>query len=301
MKIKTKSPKISVHIPLYLEQRKKKQFINFKKVCKSFLQLSNNTKLFIHSNKKFTNTKKIKFFYYDFKKLNQHPYKLTWFSRELMERQQNTFDIFIYCEDDILFTKKNFNYWLKYKDLFIKNNFNVGFTRYEIKNKTLYSADQIKKSKYYVNLLNKKYIVPNNPYCGFWIYDKKEFKKFIKTKYWKFKWKWLTISGILLIREMATIGWHGVNINGKDMNKYIATIIPLKNKKIDNASFVRHLSNNFSINPAGLFGTVKINDIPDKNLKEFRPSTKVERFFKRVSYIIYSFSRINLKKYFKNK
>ena len=89
-----------------------------------------------------------------------------------MEKQKNKFDIFIYCEDDILFTKKNLKYWFDHKDVCIGNNYNLGFTRYEIKNKVPYSADQVAKSKYYVELLNKKYIVPDNPHCAFWIYDK---------------------------------------------------------------------------------------------------------------------------------
>jgi len=291
--------KISVHIPLYVDPQKKKQIKNFKKVCKSFLIISSNVRIFVHSNKKFKSNKKIKFFYYNFNKIKEHPYKLTWFWRKIMEKQKNKFDIFIYCEDDILFSKSNFKYWLEHKDLCIKNNYNLGFTRFEIKNKTLYSADQVAKSKYYVNLSSKKYIVPGNPHCAFWIYDKMEFKKFIKTKYWKFDWKWITISGILLIREMATIGWHGVNMNGIDMNRYLATIIPLKKGQLDKNSFVRHLSNNFSLNPKGLFGTFKIKDIPEKNLKEFKPITPIGGFFKRLTYILYYFSRINIKKYIK--
>ena len=141
--------------------------------------------------------------------------------------------------------------------------------------------------------------MPDNPHCAFWIYDKNEFKEFIKTKYWKFDWKWVTISGILLIREMATIGWHGVNMNGIDMDRYLATIIPLKKGQLDSNSFVRHLSNNFSINPSGLFGTFKIKDIPEKHLEEFKPITPLEKFIKRVGYILYNFSRINIKKYIK--
>ena len=179
---KTKNFKISVHIPLYVDLKKKKQLKNFKKVCSSFLSLSSKTKIFVHSNKKFKGNKKIKYFFYDFKKIKRHPSRLTWFCRDLMKNQKNNFDIFIYCEDDILFTKKNFIYWLKHKDECIKNNYNLGFTRYEIKNKIFYSADQVAKSKYYVNLSNKKYIVPDNPHSAFWIYDKSEFKEFIKTK-----------------------------------------------------------------------------------------------------------------------
>ena len=76
-----------------------------------------------------------------------------------MENQKNKFDVFIYGEDKILFPKKNFKYWLDNKDLCIKNDYNLGFLRYDIKNKTFYSPDQVAKSKYYVNLLNKKYIL----------------------------------------------------------------------------------------------------------------------------------------------
>ena len=294
-----KKLKISVHIPLYVDLKKKKQLKNFKKVCRSFLTLSNRTKIFVHSNKKFKGNKKVKYFYYDFNKIKEHPYKLTWFCRDILENQKDKFDIFIYCEDDILFTKKNFRYWLNHKDLCIKNDYNLGFTRYEIKNKTFYSSDQVVKSKYYVRLLNRKYIVPHNPYCAFWIYDQKEFKNFIKTKYWKFDWKWVTISGILLIREMSSTGWFGINMNGIDMNRYQATIIPLKKGHLDKNSFIRHLSNNYSKNPSGLFGTFKVKDIPEKNLQEFKTITPVGRFFKRASYILYYFFRINIKKYIK--
>ena len=103
---KSKNFKISVHIPLYVDPKKKQQLKNFRKACKSFLTLSNRARIFVHSNKKFKGNKKIKYFYYDFNKIKEHPYKLTWFCRKIMENQKDKFDIFIYCEDDILFTKK---------------------------------------------------------------------------------------------------------------------------------------------------------------------------------------------------
>ena len=296
---KIKNLKISIHIPLYVDSEKKQQLSNFRKVCKSFLSLSNRARIFVYSNKKFRGNNKIKYFYYNFKKIKEHPYKLTWFCRKEMESQKNKFDVFIYSEDKILFTKKNFRYWFGHKDLCIKNDYNLGFLRYEIKNKTYYSDDQVAKSKYYVNLLNKKYIIPQNTSCGLWIYDKNEFKSFIKTKFWKFDWKWTTISGVLLMREMSMIGWHGVNMNGIDMRRYLATIIPLKNGQLDKNSLIRDLSNKYSMNPRGLFGTFKVKDILEKNLQEFKPITVIGRFFKRVSYILYYFSRINIKKYIK--
>ena len=53
------------------------------------------------------------------------------------------------------------------------------------------------------------------------------------------------------------------------------------------------------MNPRGLFGTFKVKDILEKNLQEFKPITPVGRFFKRASYILYYFARINIKKYIK--
>ena len=295
-----KSFKICVHIPLYFEKRKKKQLSNFKKVCNSFLKLSKRAELFIHSNKKLkSKNKRIKFILHSFKK--SHPFKLTWYCRDLMESQKDNYDIFIYCEDDILFTKKNFKYWLAYKDQCIENNYNLGFLRTEVnkKNKKLYSTDQVEKSRYSINLSNKKYVVLANSNCSFWIYDKDEFNKFIKTKYWKFDWRWISVSDILLIREMAAVGWHGQNMNGIDMERYLGTIVPLKKGRTDSKSFIRHLSDNYANSPPGLFGTFKMSDIVEKNLKQFKPVSSIGRLLKRVKYMTYHLLRFNIKRYFK--
>ena len=107
---------------------------NFKKVCTSFLKLSKKTKIFIHCNKKLkSKNKRIKYIFHSFK--NAHPFKLTWYCRNLMEQQKEDYDIFIYCEDDILFTKKNFKYWIDNKENCIKNDYNLGFLRVEVNKK----------------------------------------------------------------------------------------------------------------------------------------------------------------------
>ena len=296
-----KNFKISAHIPLYLKKPyNKKKIKNFKKVCKSLLKLSNKTQIFVHSNQKFKNkNKKITYFYYNFKK--DHPFKLTWYCRNLMKSQKNIFDIFIYCEDDILFDKKNFNYWLKHKNTCIKNNYNLGFLRFEInkKDKNLYSTDQVEQSSKYLNLSKKKYLVLANSYCAFWIYDKKEFNNFIKTKFYNFNWRWISISNILLIREMAAVGWHGENMNGLSMNRYLATIVPFQKNKLDSGSLIRHLSDKYANIPQGSFGTLKISQLSHKNLNKFLPLTFFDKFFRRVSYIIYHLLRFNLKRYLK--
>ena len=286
--------KISVHIVYYNPDRDKKKITKLKKVCLSYLALSKRTKIFVHTvnkNKDLINNR-IKFIFHNLH--NEHPHKLTWVCRKLMFKQRNKFDFFIYGEDDIVFTKKNFNYWLKYKDLCIKHNYNLGFLRVEkrAKDNKLISSDQIKKIKYFCKIENKLFAKLESSNYSIWIYDKNEFKKFTKSKYWNFHFKIKTISGVLLIREMAAIGWHS-----ELMDRYKATLIPFKNKKLNKNSFIKHISNNYANNPAGLFGTLSIDKIFENNLKYFFPKNKIYKFLARLKYYGYYVLRFNLKNF----
>ena len=140
------------------------------------------------------------------------------------------------------------------------------------------------------------FIVNENPYCAFWIYDKSEFGKFIKTKYYNFKWKFLKIGNVNLMREMASIGWHGYDTKkGFSMGRYNASIIPLKGRLLDKNSFIYHLSSNYSKNPAGLFGTFKIKYLLEKNLVKFITPTYLEKSINKTLFYLYSLFRINFK------
>jgi hypothetical protein len=296
-----KNFKISVHIPYYISDNYVDKSKLLKRVCNSYLKLSKKVKIFIHTNKKLkANNKKIKFIFHDLSKI--HSYKLTWVCRKLMLRQKNLFDIFIYGEDDLLFTKNNFNYWLKYRDKCLNDDFNLGFLRVEKrkKNNLLYSSDQITKVKKYVLLKKKKFAKLESSNSSLWVYTREELKKFSKTRYWNFNFKWITVSGILLIREMAAVGWHGENMNGQYMNRYKATIIPIKNNKLDKDSFIKHISNNYANNPAGLFGSLKVDSLLSKELNLFKERTLIFNLIKRLNFILYYLFRFNFKKLIKS-
>tara|TARA_B100000767_G_scaffold274341_1_gene307002 strand:+ start:1178 stop:2080 length:903 start_codon:yes stop_codon:yes gene_type:complete len=295
-----KSLRISVHIPYYISKNYVNKSSLLQKVCKSYLGLSKNVKIFIHTNKKIkSHNKKIKFIYHNLTKI--HPFKLTWVCRKLMLKQINLYDVFIYGEDDLVFTKKNLNYWHKHKNVCLNNNFNLGFLRVEKRkqNNLLYSSDQISKIKKYVLLNNKKFAKLENSNSSFWIYTRNELKNFTKTKYWNFNYKWVTVSGILLIREMAAVGWHGEDMNGQFMNRYNATIIPIKKKKLVDGSFIKHISNNYANNPAGLFGSNKIDSLLSKKLDLFEKRNFLFEGIKRLKFYLYYFFRINLKEIYK--
>lgn len=169
-----------------------------------------------------------------------HPFLLSWEYRAWVEKLVDEYDVQIYLEDDIHFTQANLDYWLKFKDLTVPNDYNLGFLRIEKDaagkvlmtdvNWPIEKTMEIKGQKFLINDLN--------PYCGFWIYDKKELKRFIKSPEWKFKFNGYGI------RAKAAVGWHG-----KDMERYKETILPLleENGKLitPSGAAVHHLPNNY--------------------------------------------------------
>ena len=257
---------LAVHICSFNGKDYHKRFLFLKKIVKNYFEISKKVKIFIHTNKisKEYKLKNIKYIVYNLKKEN--PFYLSWKCRPLIEKQKLKFDYFIYSEDDILFSKKNFKYWLNYKNICIKNNFNLGFLRTENKNRKLFSTDLIKQIKFQMLINNIKFAVNNvNNYCAFWIYDKKELNKFIKTNFWRFKWKGKNMYAFYGIREMSAVGWHG-----KNMSRYKATVIPLVKKKLHPSCFVKHLSNNHALSnhPVG-FGSIEKNKILSKKMMDF--------------------------------
>lgn len=292
--------KIVIHIPFYIKKNLNKKKIKLNIVCKEYLKLNHKIEIFVHTNIKIkSNNKKITFVYHNLKHI--HPYKLTWICRNLMFSQRTKYDIFIYGEDDILFSNKNLKYWLNYKKKCLNNNYNLGFLRVETKDKdkNLYLTDQISKLKYYVKLNNEKFIKLNNPNSSFWIFDKDEFNNFVKSKYWNFKWNWISFSGKKFTREMAAIGWGGENMNGIFMDRYQATIVPINGNALNPGSFIKHISNNYAKNPAGLFGTFKTDNIIDKKIYLFKPITKLKKIILRIKFLAYYYIRINIKNIFK--
>lgn len=253
--------KISVHITYYQGSREnlKRNFF-LKKVILSYLSISKNIEIFIHSNKKYPyKHKSVKCIMHNLKV--EHPFYLSWKCRNLIFKQRNSYDYFIYSEDDILFTIKNFLYWKKYNSLCLKNNYNLGFVRVEDrKSKGLYAVDIFKKLRQFISLQGRQFIInDNNPYCALWIMPKVELNNFVKSDTWKFKWK-MRYQCYGDIRAMSAIGWHA-----KNMEHYKSTIIPVKGSKIDTGSIIVHLDNKYSITRHGP-GSLRFNNLLEKNL-----------------------------------
>jgi len=244
--------KITIHISFfYIEDRLK--YLN--KIISETNNYKINTDIYIHTNTNnlnlypYTNGS-INIIYHDLS--NIHPFYLTWKCRELIAKQIELYDIFMYIEDDILVPNNAIDYWLKYNEILIEKNYNLGFVRIEVENNIEYITDLYGENfDTIINIENDNYCVNNkNPYCAFWIYNKNEFKKFIESKYYILE----NIIGYG-IREKSAIGLHGV-----DTKWYKNTIIPIIDNKLIESCKIYHLPNNYVTNKSSLFATIKFND-----------------------------------------
>ena len=284
--------KIAVHITFYLKKDKKNKLKQFKKIYNNFFKISPHAKIFVHTNKKIKDYKKNLFFiHHDIK--NENPYRLSWKCRSLMEKQRDDFDYFIYSEDDIIFTKKNFKYWLKYKNLFNKYGYNVGFIRTEKlkSHKKLWLVDQLQKLNEYIVLNKKFFFIVKNPYCAMWIYDKNDFNLFLNSKFWDLsKWRGLNSNVKLYDREKSAIGWHGLS-----MDRYKATLVPVTKNKLVSDCLISHSSNKY-VNLLGRLHESSKELISKKSLPfKQKKYSKFTILLHELKFITYQLLRFNFK------
>lgn len=222
------------------------------------------TDIFIHTNNKNLTTDqlhknkngKLVIIWYDLTYID--PHYLTWKCRDLMAIQSraNEYDVFMYIEDDILVPWSAIDYWLEYSPLLLSKNLNIGFLRIE---KNLYNEEvitDIESQLREFKIINDEifYINNINPYCAFWIYDKKEFARFVASELYDIK---NILGGEYGIRESSAIGLHGLNTNW-----YQCTVLPWDNskKRLHDGCKIYHMPNNYALNPETSFGKIKYED-----------------------------------------
>ena len=298
--------KLAVHITFFYRDKNKtdrwanvdQKFPYLKKIIDEYNNYPLSVDIYIHTNKLF-DLKLINYTPYENGKISliKHNlfkyslfkgknYYLTWASRKLLLSQKNHYDFFLYQEDDIFIPVNTFLYWLKNKDECLKNNFNLGFLRIEIKDNEEYVSDLIEKlTKEKIIDENRFAINDVNPYCAFWIYDKKEFNRWAKSDLYDIKK--IHGYGAIVSKKLEKLGLNkfptlryiiysfknkrpdsameasAIGINGLRVNWYINTLIPLKDGYLDYDCKVFHLSNYYANETETLMGSIKFKNILD--------------------------------------
>ena len=273
---------ISIHIPFYNPNPEKKEgyrnltrFDYLKENILNLKKLSLPSDIFIHTHNNFLNDKELDANIINHQINNDDLEKgyLTWLTRPEMQKQKDSYNYFMYLEHDIKFTEKNLQYYLKFQKNLSSKRFNLGFLIYEKNNKDNqnYSIHITERLKNFVCIDSQKFFINDlENYCCFWIYDQKQFKDFIGSKWWNFKKKVHNFRHNYGITERSSIGFNALNIN-----YFIATLLPEINNQTDPDCFIEHMTNNYydkfselkSQNFKDIRGvcTIKINDVIYEN------------------------------------
>ena len=287
---------ISIHIPFYNPNPEKKEghrnlrrFDYLKENIENLKTLSIKNDIFVHTHNEFLDDKKLdaRIIKHQINDNDLDKGYLTWKCRSLMEKQKNDYEYFSYLEHDIKFTEDNLQYWLKYQDQLDKKNYHLGFLIYEKNNSDNlnYSIHIVRKLNKYLNIEGKKFVINDlENYCCFWIYNKDQFHKFLRSKWWSFKKRAHNFRHNYGITERSSIGFHSFN-----MNYFKATLLPEIDNQPDPNCFIEHMTNNYyekfsefkNQNYMDIRGvcTLKINDIFE-DLKEVQDNFYLTKLFK---------------------
>ena len=211
-----------------------------------------------------------------------HPFLLSWSHYSIFEEKikDPTFTHFIYLEDDIKFTQKNFNYWIQARELLKNKNLIPAFFRYELNtNFKLYSTDVLKKMSIYdCNLIvtnkNKYFISIVYPYQGMYLYDRELMIEFFNSPAFNPDYDHGIFKSIIPnkpfnIREKAALG---LTFYDTPKNFRARTFLPIdiNNFQFINDCLIHHIPNNYTLDCNSNNGKIEIKNIfIRKSLKMF--------------------------------
>jgi len=190
---------------------------------------------------------------------DEHPHLLTWKCRDLLYKQKSDYDIFMYIEDDILVPRTAIDYWLRYNESLIQMNYNLGFVRIEVNDEGVEFITDIQDELYskVIEISGEEYVLNDvNPYCAFWIYNKKEFNIFTNSKYYDISnIKVGGCYGMRYAKEASAFGLHSL-----ETPWYSGTVIPFVEMGLDPQCKIYHMANNYVSNSGTNFAKTKFTE-----------------------------------------
>ena len=258
---------------------------NLNKVCKSLNNISNQTEIYIFTNRVSSdqeeNLKNMIEVDVTIKVIDEiiNSRLLPWYHINLMKKLYEREEIthFLYLEDDILIDKLNFNYWINSRKILKKFNLIPAFVRTEVskKDQEVYAIDFVEKDKLrYLPkiIIDENYYFVNHkyPYQGMYLYDRELMKEHLlgpssnpDCGHGAFNENYIDPRMINLdLMAKANIGLTYINVP----EGFFSRMTLLYNKKrssIDNICQIQHLSNKYS-NTESWFGNIKIKDAIEK-------------------------------------
>lgn len=192
-----------------------------------------------------------------------HPYLLTWTHREIFQRVLTSSSVshFMYSEDDLLFSRSNVMYWLRYRDPLQKHGFIPSFLRVELHQERGWVSLDCKAP---VCLYRRptliledgtQFICMPNPYQGMYFLDRQLMDEFTGSQAMSpdFYGRWN-------IRERAAQGLTFVNIPKGYTSRNLVVVDP-HTKTIPQESWIHHLPNNYANEQNTEYGKVPMQGV----------------------------------------
>jgi len=161
---------------------------------------------------------------------------------------------FAYLEGNIQVKKETFEYWLKTRELFKRNNLNFlpAIHRVQESNGEFYTLDCLRKqiNQPTITVEDKKFISLSEPYQGMFIMDKELVEEHMKSEYFT-----VGLKKSFGIRESANLGNMFINVPQGFSHRYMT---PLDNFQ---ETLVKHFGTNYHADKSSPHGKIKIKDL----------------------------------------
>lgn len=211
------------------------------------------------------------------------PWLLPWSHKHLIadEFLQNDYTHFIYIEDDIRLSYKNFSYFIYYRDLLKEHGLIPAFQRVEYNNDTnrLYFCDQIGVSDFSarrrVKLDGYEFVNLDYPWCALFILDRELALEYVGTRSYD---RQLSES-VRPDWDLACRAGMGVCFENVPPGFSHRGASPVNPQTLTTPcwSWVYHLPNNYTKSRLRPFGKTRIDQIfdPDRNAVKWREPSKL--------------------------
>jgi hypothetical protein len=209
-----------------------------------------------------------------------HPYLLTWTHREIFQMVLTSSAVshFMYSEDDMLLSRSNVMYWLRYRDPLQKHGLIPSFFRVELhKEKGWVSSDLCEPIRFYrqpkITLKDgPQFICMPIPYQAMYFLDRQLMEEFADSPAMSPDFgKWP-------IREKAAQGLTFVNIPKGYTSRNLVLFDPYT-KTIPQEAWIHHLPNSFADDKNNAFGKLPLQG---KGLFVFRFDDCLKKYLLKV-------------------
>jgi hypothetical protein len=192
-----------------------------------------------------------------------HPFHLAWMHRGHFKRHLDSYDTFLYTEDDMWIPRENYLNYLEVFDL-LWPRFIPSFIRTEEKDGNLYCADAFIRTrvreKDVIKMAGRRFVTLDNPYHAFWIMPRGALKNSMNENFERIhegnKWiREIAASYGLMPGKRQCVRWESYDI------QKIGLVEVDERMRVSSLCHSRHTTDKYINDPGFNFGKIHIDKL----------------------------------------